>query len=55
MQHSTQLVLACKLYPQTAVGDEPEPLNTRIISLQDLEAVCQWPDFNGPAPLPRCF
>lgn len=46
MQHSTQLVLARDLYPQAAVGDEPEPLNTQIISLRELEAVCQWPDFN---------
>jgi ADP-ribose diphosphatase len=46
MQHSTQLVLARKLYPQTAIGDEPEPLHTQIILLSELEAVCEWPDFN---------
>lgn len=46
MQHCTQLVLARSLYPQTALGDEPEPLQTQIVRLSELEAVCQWPDFN---------
>ena len=44
-----------RIYPQTAVGDEPEPLNTRIISLQDLEAVCQWPDFNEARSIAALF
>jgi ADP-ribose diphosphatase len=55
MQHSTQLVLARKLYPQAAVGDEPEPLNTHIISLSELEAVCQWPDFNEARSIAALF
>ncbi len=55
MQHSTQLVLARKLYPQSAIGDEPEPLNTQIISLSELETICQWPDFNEARSIAALF
>ncbi len=36
MGHQTQIVLAEDLYPQSAEGDEPEPLETQPQSLNDL-------------------
>lgn len=46
MQHSTQIVLAQGLYPQTAEGDEPEPLDVEIFRLSDLESLCDREDFS---------
>lgn len=39
MQHRTQIVIARDLYPESAVGDEPEPLETVEVKLDELE---QW-------------
>lgn len=36
MQHRTHIVLARELYPQTAIGDEPEPLTVAKFDLADL-------------------
>lgn len=45
MQHTTQIVLAQGLYPQTAVGDEPEPLEVEIFRLSELPQLCAREDF----------
>lgn len=37
MQHHTQIVLARDLYPQTAEGDEPEPLEVEAFRLSELD------------------
>ncbi|SMF61102.1 ADP-ribose diphosphatase [Alteromonadaceae bacterium Bs31] len=37
MQHHTQIVLAQNLYPQTAEGDEPEPLIVEPFKLSQLD------------------
>lgn len=46
MQHSTQIVLAQGLYPQTAEGDEPEPLDAVIFRLSELVELCAREDFS---------
>ncbi len=45
MQHATQIVLAQGLYPQTAEGDEPEPLEVEIFRLSQLPELCSRADF----------
>ncbi len=46
MAHQTQIVLAEDLYPQTAEGDEPEPLETQPQSLSQLLTLGMGDDCN---------
>jgi ADP-ribose pyrophosphatase len=39
MQHHTQVVLAEDLYPETAEGDEPEPLEVETFRLSELDTL----------------
>jgi ADP-ribose diphosphatase len=55
MQHGTQLVLAQELYAQTALGDEPEPLQTQVVELADLEALCLREDFSEARSVAALF
>jgi len=40
------VVLARDLYPQTLPGDEPEPLRVDKVSLRELSALIQHPQFS---------
>ncbi len=44
--HSTAIVLARDLYPQTAEGDEPEPIEVQTWPLDALPALLQRNDFS---------
>lgn len=44
MSHATHLVLAEDLYPQTAEGDEPEPIEVVPWSLNDIYALSERDD-----------
>lgn len=55
MQHTTQIVLAEGLYPQSAEGDEPEPLEQEIHPLSSLEALCLREDFTEARSLAALF
>ncbi|WP_075186236.1 ADP compounds hydrolase NudE [Teredinibacter haidensis] len=46
MQHHTQIVLAQDLYPQTAEGDEPEPLEVEVYRLSELDKLIMREDFS---------
>ena len=39
MQHMTQIVLARDLYPESAVGDEPEPLGVVPFNFNDIASI----------------
>ncbi|WP_127471252.1 ADP compounds hydrolase NudE [Thiomicrorhabdus aquaedulcis] len=46
MTHHTHIVLATQLTPQTALGDEPEPLEVVPWKLDDWTRLLQQPDFS---------
>jgi len=46
MSQKIQVVLARDLYPQTLPGDEPEPLRVDKVSLRELSALIQHPQFS---------
>ena len=46
MSHVTHIVLATDLTPQTAIGDEPEPLEVVKWPLSDWHGLIQHPDFS---------
>lgn len=46
MTHHTHIVLATHLTPQTALGDEPEPLEVVPWKLDDWARLLQQPDFS---------
>ncbi|WP_018274998.1 ADP compounds hydrolase NudE [Teredinibacter turnerae] len=55
MQHHTQVVLAQGLYPQTAEGDEPEPLIVEQYPLADLDQLVLRDDFTEARSLAALF
>jgi ADP-ribose diphosphatase len=46
MTHHTHIVLATELTPQTALGDEPEPLEVVPWKIDDWARLLQQPDFS---------
>ncbi|XXF08400.1 ADP compounds hydrolase NudE [Pseudomonas sp. D1-3] len=46
MSQKIQVVLARDLYPQSLPGDEPEPLRVDMVSLRELSALIQHPQFS---------
>lgn len=46
MQHRTQIVLARDLFPERLEGDEPETLEVKAFSLNDLHDLCARLDFS---------
>lgn len=45
MQHTTHVILARELYPETLPGDEPEPLQTEQFTLSQLPELTAREDF----------
>jgi len=55
MQHHTQIVLAQQLFPQTAEGDEPEPLEVVPWKLSELDALLAQTDFTESRSIAALF
>jgi len=55
MQHNTQIVLARDLYPQTAVGDEPEPLEVVAFPLAELDSLILRDDLTEARSIAALF